>query len=67
MLTDEGPSPEQIAIYRRMTPEQRWHEAHRLYWTMRRHKAAFMRTQHPDWPEEKVEAEVRRIFANART
>jgi hypothetical protein len=67
MLADEQLSPEQIAVFRRMTPEQRWRAAHRLYWTMRRHKAAFLRSQHPDWPEKKVEDEVRRIFSYART
>ena len=50
-----------------MTPEQRWQAAHRLYWTMRRHKAAFIQSQHPDWPEARVEAEVRDVFAHART
>ena len=67
MLPDEQASPEQIEIFRRMTPEQRWQAAQRLYWTMRRHKAAFLRSQHPEWPEERVLGDVRRIFANART
>ena len=67
MLADEKLSPEQIAVFRRMTPEQRWRAAHRLYWTMRRHKAAFLRSQHSDWPEQKIEDEVRRIFSHART
>jgi hypothetical protein len=67
MLADEKASPEQIEIFRRMTPEQRWRAAHRLYWTMRRHKAAFLRSQHPEWPEQKVDDEVRRIFSHART
>ena len=67
MLPDEQTSPEQIAAYRRMTPEQRWHAAHRLYWTMRRHKAAFLRSLHPDWPEVRVATEVREIFSHART
>jgi len=67
MLADEQASPEQIEALRRMTPEQRWQAAHRLYWTMRRHKAAFLRSQHPEWPEERIEQEVRRIFLNART
>ena len=67
MLADEQPSPEQFAIYRRMTPEQRWRAAQRLYWTCRRHKAAFLRSLHPNWTEEKVEDEVRRVFLNART
>jgi hypothetical protein len=67
MLADEQTSPEQFAIYRRMTPEQRWHAARRLYWTCRRHKAAFLQSLHPDWSEEKVEDEVKRVFLNART
>lgn len=67
MLPDEQASPEQIAVFRRMTPEQRWQAAHRLYWTMRRHKTAFLRSLHPDWPERRVTAEVREIFSHART
>jgi hypothetical protein len=67
MLPDEQASPEQIAILRRMSPEQRWQAAHRLYWTMRRHKTAFLRSLHPDWPEQRVAAEVREIFSHART
>lgn len=50
-----------------MTPEQRWRAARRLYWTMRRHKAAFLKSQHPDWSEERVEQEVRTIFLYARS
>jgi hypothetical protein len=67
MLPDTQASPDQIAVLRRMTPAQRWRAAHRLYWTMRRHKAAFLQSQHPDWPAERVAAEVRRIFLHART
>jgi hypothetical protein len=67
MLADEQTSPEQVAIFRRMTPEQRWRAARRLYWSCRRHKAAFLHSRHPDWPEQRVEDEVRRIFLNART
>jgi hypothetical protein len=65
--TDEETSPEQIAVLRRMSPEQRWRAAHQLYWTMRRHKVAFLRSLHPDWSESEVEAEVRRIFSNTVT
>jgi hypothetical protein len=67
MLADEKLCPEQIAVFRRMTPAQRWQAAYRLYWTMRRHKTAFLQSQHPDWPLQKVEDEVRRLFSNART
>jgi hypothetical protein len=67
MLPDEATSPEQIEIFRRMTPEQRWLAAYRLYWTLRRHKAAFLQSQHPDWSEQQVDAAVRQIFSHART
>lgn len=66
-LAQEEPSPEQIALLRRMTPVERWNAAHRLYWTMRRHKAAFLQSQHPDWTKQQVASEVRRIFSHART
>ena len=65
MLADEQASPEQIAIYRGMSGQQRLKIAEELYWTARRLKAAGVRHQHPDWPEEKVMAEVNRIFLHA--
>ena len=67
MLTDEQPTPEQIAALRRMTPEQRWRTARSFYWTLRRHKAAFIHSQRPDWTEVRVADEVKRIFLNAGT
>jgi hypothetical protein len=66
-LAQEESSPDQIALLRRMTPGQRWDAAHRLYWTMRRHKAAFLQSQHPEWTEQQLADEVRRIFSHART
>jgi len=67
MLADEQTSPEQFAIYRRMTPERRLALAEGLYWTAREMKAAWLRAQHADWSEEQVSREVTRIFSNART
>ncbi len=66
VLADEQATPEQITVFRRMTPEQRWRAARDLYWTARKHKAAFLRSLHPDWTDEEVQAETRRLFANAR-
>jgi hypothetical protein len=63
MLTDEQTSPEQFAIYRRMTPERRLALAEQLCWTAREMKASWLRSQHADWPEEKVRREVARIFS----
>jgi hypothetical protein len=67
MLADEQTSPEQFAILRAMSGERRLHLAETLYWSARKLKAAGVRSQHPDWPEEKVNAEVNRIFLNARS
>jgi hypothetical protein len=67
MLEDEQASPAQIEALRKMTPERRWRAAHLLYWTMRRHKTAFLRSQHPEWSDEQLYTTVRDIFLNART
>lgn len=67
MIAKEQPSPEQLAILRTMPGERRLKVAERLYWSARKLKAAGVRSQHPDWPEEKVNAEVNRIFLHART
>lgn len=58
---------EQLAIYRRMSPERRLALAQELWWTARELKAAWLRHQHPDWPQTRVWQEVARIFSNART
>jgi hypothetical protein len=67
VLPDERPSPEQLAVFRAMTPQQRWDAACGLYWSARRLKAAFLRSQHPDWSEPEIEAQVRRAFLYARS
>ena len=59
MLSDEQPSPEQVEILRAIPREHRLRLAERLYWSARKMKAAGLRAQHPDWPEEQVGSEVR--------
>ena len=66
-MTPDAPTREQLDALRRLTPEERYRASRDLYWTLRRHKAAFLRSLHPDWDEAWVEAEVRRIFLHART
>lgn len=56
--------PEQIAAYRRMTPQQKLQLIARSYWQARRIKESGIRYQNPDWTEEQVAAETRRIFLN---
>ncbi len=60
-------SPEQIAILRALPGERRLRLAEQLYWSARKLKLAGLRSQHPDWPVERLNSEVRRIFSNART
>lgn len=63
---DDDPSPEQIEIYRRMSGTRRLQLAEQMFWFARKFKAAGVLHQHPDWPAEKVTAEVNRIFLHAR-
>lgn len=67
MLPDEQASPKQIEILRAMPGERRLRLAERLYWSARKMKSAGLRALHPDWPEDRLRAEVRRIFGHART
>jgi len=63
----DGPSAEQIARYRAMTPAERLRQADALWWTARRLRAAQERSLHPEWTEAQVEARVRWIFLRAHT
>ena len=67
MLLDEQPGSEQVHVLRAMSGQERWRVAERLFWSARKLKAAGLRAQHPDWPETRVQADVRRIFSNARS
>lgn len=58
-------SPEYVATLRRLTGQQKLRTAFDLYWSARRLKAAALRDQHPDWPEEKVQEKVQEIFLHA--
>jgi hypothetical protein len=61
----DRPSPEQIARYRAMTPEERLQESFRLYWSARRLREAHERSLHPDWTDDQVRDHVRKIFLRA--
>lgn len=57
---------EQTARFQTMTPEERWQAAMRLYWSMRKLKASYVRAQHPEWSDEEVDLAVKRAFTNVR-
>ena len=67
MTQPEVAPPEQIEILRRMSPAERYRASRELYWTLRKHKKAFLRSLHPDWSEQRLDEEVRQIFLHART
>lgn len=67
MPSSEQISPEQLAAFRAMSGSRRLRLAEQLYWSARKIKTAGVRSQHPDWSAERVRAEVRQIFSNART
>ena len=66
MFEDE-PSDKQIEIYKAMTPLRRLEVAGEMYREAWELKAAGLRSQHPDWSEERIQEEVREIFLYART
>ena len=58
-------TPEQIRIYREMTPAQKLELAARFNSSARRLKALGLRLQHPEWPEERVMKRVKELFVHA--
>lgn len=59
-------SDEYYRILAAMTPAQKLDAAMRLYWGARDLKAAWLRTQYPEWSEEQVQKTVRDAFLYAR-
>jgi hypothetical protein len=59
--------PAQVAAYRRMSPAEELKTACGLWRAARALRAAALRLEHPDWTEEAVQAEVRKVFLRART
>jgi hypothetical protein len=54
MRPAERLTPEQVKALQAMSGERRLRLAEQLYWTARRLKIAGLRSQHPDWPEDKL-------------
>lgn len=58
-------TPEQVEIYRKMTPGRKLEIAAQMHYAARELKTAWLRSQHPDWTAEQIRKEVRRIFLYA--
>jgi hypothetical protein len=57
----------QKRILKSMEPEQKLEIALSLYYSAKELKAAGLRVQNPDWPEEKILDKLQDIFLYART
>ena len=67
MFVEAGLHPEQIRALRSMPLERRAELALGFIRSMRRMKAAALRAQHPDWGEQQLRAELRRLTLHARS
>jgi len=67
MRSDEQPGTDQFNVMRKISGERRLQLTEELFWSARRMKAAGLRIQHPEWTEEQIISEVRRIFLHARS
>ena len=54
-------------ILQRISPQEKWNEVLRLREAAWQLKVAFVKSQHPNWKQERVHAEVKKIFLYATT
>jgi hypothetical protein len=59
--------PEQIRIWKRMSPAEKLQLANSLYWSAWEAKGEWLRQIHPSWKVEQIEEKVRDIFLHAAT
>jgi hypothetical protein len=59
--------PKVIELRRKMTGQQKLATAGKMYFAARELKAAALRSFHPDWSEQQIWEEVRRVFATTRS
>jgi len=65
MLPDEQASSKQIEIWGGLAGVKRLHLAELLYWSAGKLIIAGLCALHPEWPQERLEMETRRIFLRA--
>ena len=58
---------EQKHTLRSMTPDQNLNIALKLYYSAQQLKAAGLRSQNLDWPEEKIQGKLREVSLYTRT
>jgi hypothetical protein len=57
--------PEQLNIYKKMSPEQKLRLSLDLYHSARLIKRAGLKHQHPDWSDTQIEKKLKEIFLYA--
>ena len=57
--------PAQIKIYRAMSPARKLELAAEFYFAARELKTQALKKQHPDWTDDEVRREVKRLFLYA--
>ena len=58
-----GLHPEQIKIFKSLSPDAKLKIAEKLYASANRLKVSVIRKKHPHWSEEKIVQKVREIFS----
>lgn len=66
MVMDDA-SSKQEEILKKMSPARKLEVAQQLYVSAFQLKKAWLENQHPDWSQERLEEETRKIFFYART
>jgi hypothetical protein len=67
LQSDPAMKTEMQQILQAMSPAQKLRAAERLYHSARQLKAAALRAEHPNWPDEAIRQAVRHIFVHARS
>lgn len=57
----------QNKLLRKMSPQQKLEAAMNLYYSAKELKTAWLRQQHIEWSDQKIEQAVREAFVNARS
>ena len=55
-------TPEEIEIYRKMSPQKKLELIKKSYWDARRWKKAGLKAMHPEWTDAQLNEKVRELF-----
>jgi len=67
MYPEDKAEQVQRKIFQKMTPDQKLNAALKLYHSARQLKRASLKSDHPDWNDEQIDAKLREIFLYAQS